>query len=152
MTVTRVDRDLAERTITVVAEFDADVDRVWRLWADPRWLERWWGPPGHPATVGTHELVPGGTVSFCFDGGEVPSVEWRVREVEPPRRLVFDFVDPRVPLVTVAVEIGERGGDAAGTVMHVKSTFATDADLEAMLAIGFDQGLATSIAQADAAV
>ena len=26
------------------------VDRVWQLWADPRQLERWWGPPEYPAT------------------------------------------------------------------------------------------------------
>jgi uncharacterized protein YndB with AHSA1/START domain len=150
VTVTRVEKDLAERTVTVVAEFDADPDRVWRLWADPRRLERWWGPPDHPATVHRHDLVPGGTVSFSFDGGEVPTVEWRVSEVEAPSRLVFEFSDPRVPVVTISVDIRERGGD--GTVMLVKSAFEADADLETMLAIGFDRGLATSVTQADAAL
>jgi uncharacterized protein YndB with AHSA1/START domain len=152
VTVTRVDKDLPARTVTVVAEFEADLDRVWRLWADPRRLERWWGPPDHPATVHDHDLVPGGTVSFSFAGGEVPTVEWRVREVAPPRRLVFDFADPRVPVVTITVDIRPREGDGAGTVMLVRSSFETDADLEAMLAIGFDQGLATSVAQSDAAL
>ncbi len=50
MTVTTVDTDLDARTLTLVAEFDAPVERVWELWADPRKLERWWGPPGYPAT------------------------------------------------------------------------------------------------------
>jgi uncharacterized protein YndB with AHSA1/START domain len=152
VTVTRVDKDLAARTLTVAADFEADPDRVWRLWADPRRLERWWGPPDHPATVHSHDLVPGGTVSFSFAGGEVPTVEWHVREVEAPRRLVFEFADPRVPVVTISVDIREREGDAGGTVMLVESTFETDADLESMLSIGFDRGLATSVGQADAAL
>jgi hypothetical protein len=27
--------------------------------ADPRQLERWWGPPTHPATFTKHDLAPG---------------------------------------------------------------------------------------------
>lgn len=48
MTVTRVDKDYDRLTITFVADFDAPVERVWQLWADPRQLERWWGPPSMP--------------------------------------------------------------------------------------------------------
>jgi uncharacterized protein YndB with AHSA1/START domain len=149
VTVVRVEKDTAARTVTVVAEFDAGADRVWGLWADPRRLERWWGPPGHPATVRRHDLVPGGTVSFTF-GGEVPEVEWRVREVEAPHRLRFEFADPRVPVVTISVDIRERDGE--GTEMVVEGSFGSGAELEAMLAIGFDRGIATSVGQADAAL
>lgn len=39
MTVTNVHRDPERLTMTVTAEFDAPVDRVWQLWADPRLLE-----------------------------------------------------------------------------------------------------------------
>ena len=41
----------AALTLTLEAEFDAPPERVWQLWADPRQLERWWGPPTYPATV-----------------------------------------------------------------------------------------------------
>ena len=50
MTVT-VRKDPSSRTMTLEAEFDASPERVWQLWADPRQLERWWGPPTYPATV-----------------------------------------------------------------------------------------------------
>jgi hypothetical protein len=43
------------------------------------------------------------------------------------------------PVVTISVDIRPRGVDADGTEMLVKSSFATDAGLEAMLAIGFDR-------------
>ena len=68
MTVTRVHKDLTALTLTVHAEFASDVDRVWQLWADPRRLERWWGPPMFPATFVAHDLSPGG--GFFGSGGQ----------------------------------------------------------------------------------
>ena len=50
MTVTAVRKDPQALTMTVEAEFAASPERVWQLWADPRQLERWWGPPTYPAT------------------------------------------------------------------------------------------------------
>jgi uncharacterized protein YndB with AHSA1/START domain len=60
MTVTAIRKDPQSRTMTLEAEFDASPERVWQLWADPRQLERWWGPPTYPATVDSHDLRPGG--------------------------------------------------------------------------------------------
>ena len=57
MTVKNVEKDPATLTMVVTAEFRAPVERVWQLWADPRQLERWWGPPTYPATVVDHDLV-----------------------------------------------------------------------------------------------
>ena len=70
MTVTAVRKDPEKLTMTLDAEFDASPDQVWNLWADPRKLERWWGPPTYPATVVDHDLVPGGTVSYYMTGPE----------------------------------------------------------------------------------
>ena len=56
MTVTAVRKDPEALTMTLDAEFDAPAERVWQLWADPRQLERWWGPPTYPATV--HDARP----------------------------------------------------------------------------------------------
>lgn len=64
MPVTGVTMDPAARTMTLTAEWDAPPERAWRLWADPRRLERWWGPPDHPATVTEHDLRPGGRVAY----------------------------------------------------------------------------------------
>ena len=59
MTVTAVRKDPQRLTLTIEAEFAASVERIWQLWADPRQLERWWGPPTYPATVTKHDLAPG---------------------------------------------------------------------------------------------
>ena len=46
----------------------ASPERVWQLWADPRQLERWWGPPTYPATFTQHDLAPGGHVEYHMTG------------------------------------------------------------------------------------
>ena len=43
MSVVSVEKDFDSLSLTLVADFDAPIERVWQLWADPRQLERWWG-------------------------------------------------------------------------------------------------------------
>ena len=89
----RVEKDVERLSLTLVADFDAPIERVWQLWADPRQLERWWGPPTHPSTVETHDLVPGGEVTYFMTGpeGETSRGWWRITAVDPPSSL--EFVD-----------------------------------------------------------
>src|SRR5436853_4792415 len=91
MTVTAVRKDPQRLTLTVDAEFDASVERIWQLWTDPRQLERWWGPPTYPATFTAHRLAPGGRVEYHMTGptGDQPHGYWDVIEVDAPRRLVY---------------------------------------------------------------
>ena len=91
MTVTAVRKDPTKLTLTVDAEFDAPPDRVWELWADPRQLERWWGPPTYPATVQEHDLSPGGGVAYYMTGpeGDRHHGWWRVTSVDAPTSLEF---------------------------------------------------------------
>ena len=93
MTVIDVQKDTTALTLTFVAEFDAPVDRVWQLWADPRKLERWWGPPEWPATFTRHELHEGGTVNYHMTGpdGTIAGGWWTVTAVDAPRMLAFDM-------------------------------------------------------------
>jgi uncharacterized protein YndB with AHSA1/START domain len=80
MGITSVERDYENLAVTLIADFDAPIDRVWELWSDPRKLERWWGPPGSPATVEKHALTPGGEVTYLMTGadGDQHRGVWRV--------------------------------------------------------------------------
>ena len=91
MTVTAVHKDPVALTMILTAEFDASPERVWQLWADPRQLERWWGPPTYPATFTAHDLKPGSRVEYHMTGpsGDQPHGFWDVVEADPPRRLVY---------------------------------------------------------------
>src|SRR5918995_434428 len=46
------------------------VRRAWQLWADPRQLERWWGPPGYPATFVDHDLTVGSRATYYMTSPE----------------------------------------------------------------------------------
>jgi uncharacterized protein YndB with AHSA1/START domain len=88
LSVTSVDKDYDNLTVTLIADFDAPMDRVWALWSDPRKLERWWGPPDHPATVETHDLTPGGEVKYLMtspDGKRTTAYGGSRRSIRRPR-------------------------------------------------------------------
>ena len=70
MTVTDVQQDPTTLTLTIRSEYTSPIDRVWQMWADPRKLERWWGPPTFPATVTEHNLTTGGRVVYFMTSPE----------------------------------------------------------------------------------
>jgi uncharacterized protein YndB with AHSA1/START domain len=158
MTVTRVDKDPAAATMTITAEFDAGTHEVWQLWADPRLLERWWGPPGYPATFVVHELSAGGAVSYFMTGpeGDRNHGVWRLVEVAPPTRLVFEdaFADsegnanPEMPTTTTQVTLADR--DGGGTTMTVRTTYPSAEAMEQVLAMGMEEGIRAAMGQMDA--
>jgi len=157
LTVIRVDKDVDNLTLTVVASFDAPIERVWQLWADPRQLEGWWGPPTYPATVQAHDLTPGGEVRYFMtgpDGGRSHGW-WRVTSADPPRSLEFvdGFSDqdgtPRAEQPTTAVRV-ELTGHEGGTRMEMRSTFASLEHMEQVVEIGAVEAFQMAVGQADA--
>jgi uncharacterized protein YndB with AHSA1/START domain len=157
MSVTSVDKDLENLTLTLVADFDAPVERVWQLWADPRQLERWWGPPTHPATMVEHDLTPGGTVTYFMTGPEGDKYHgwWRVTAVDPPRSLEFidGFADQDrkpvddMPASTVRMRLTERDG---GTRMELRSVFDSREEMDRLMDMGAAEGLRQAVGQMDA--
>jgi uncharacterized protein YndB with AHSA1/START domain len=158
MTVTAVRKDPVALTMTLTAEFDASPERVWQLWADPRKLERWWGPPSYPATFTRHELAPGQRVDYYMTGpeGDQPHGSWTVLDVEPPNRLRFrdglanpdGSPNPDLPGNTATVTI-EPIGDGR-TRMEIQNQFPNTAVMEQLLAMGMEPGLTEAVGQIDA--
>ena len=92
MAVISTEKDLEALSLTIVAEFDAAVERVSQIWEDPRQLERWWGPPTWPATFDKHEFREGGSSSYFMTGpdGEKSRGWWKFTAIDSPRRLEFN--------------------------------------------------------------
>ena len=156
MTVTSVQRDPAARTLTIVAQFDSSAERVWQVWADPRQLERWWGPPTYPATVLDHDLTAGGRVTYYMTGpsGEKLHAWWRIVSVDPPRSLRFEegnADDSRphdeVPTTSIEVRLVET---AESTTMTITCRFAPAAGLGPVPGTETEQGMRTAVGQIDA--
>lgn len=158
MTVTAVRKDPEALSLSLNAEFDASPERVWRLWSDPRQLERWWGPPTYPATFTKHDLTPGGRVEYHMTGpeGDQPHAFWDVQEVDPPRSLVvrdgFAHEDgspnTEMPTNEFRVTIEEVG--PGRTRMSIVSIFPSTEAMEQLLGFGMEQGLTLAVGQIDA--
>jgi uncharacterized protein YndB with AHSA1/START domain len=158
MTVTAVRKDPQRLTFTVEAEFDASVERIWQLWADPRKLERWWGPPTYPATFTKHDLAPGSRVEYHMTGpaGDQPHGYWDVLEVEPTRRILFrdgfangdGTPNTDMPMNTIRVEIEEVA--QGRTRMLIESVFPSTEAMEQVLAMGTEEGVIQAVSQIDA--
>jgi uncharacterized protein YndB with AHSA1/START domain len=158
MTVTAVDKDTEQLTMSITTELDVPVARAWELWSDPRQLERWWGPPTYPATFVDHDLTPGGTCTYFMTGpeGDQPHGWWRIVAVDPPHRLDFEdgFADehgahlPDQPVMIIRLDLAER--DGGGSTMVISSRFASVADMEQILAMGMEEGMTEALNQIEA--
>lgn len=154
---TTVEKDATAHTMTVTTELDATVERAWQLWADPRQLERWWGPPTYPATFTDHDLTPGATVRYFMTSPEGDKYHglWEVVAVEAPHRLeVLDsFADDTgaknesMPTTPMTVTLTERAG---GTTMVMHSQFASADAMQQLVEMGMEEGLKGALSQIDA--
>lgn len=157
MTVTSVLKDPVALTMTITAEFDAPIRRVWQLWQDPRLLERWWGPPTFPATFVDHDLSPGGVATYFMTGpeGEQPHGWWRVISVDEPHRLEIEdgFADdaglpnPDMPTMVFRVVLFELPSER--TRMQIETSFPTLEAMEQIMAMGMEEGMTLAMAQID---
>jgi uncharacterized protein YndB with AHSA1/START domain len=157
MSIVSAEKDLDSLSFVLLAEFDAPVERVWQLWADPRQLERWWGPPTYPATVEKHELNPGGEVTYFMTGpeGDQSRGWWRVTSVDPPRSL--EFVDgfanedgtrnTDLPTTSAQVQLSEHEG---GTRMELRFKFESAEHMEEMERYQAFDGIQQAVGQMDA--
>jgi uncharacterized protein YndB with AHSA1/START domain len=157
MTVTDVRRDVNALTLTITAEYDAPPARVWELWADPRRLERWWGPPTYPATMVEHDLAVGGSVSYYMTGPQGDRLWgwWRITASDAPRELAFEdwfaddtgAPDPEMPITMTRVSLEPTVG--GGTRMVIESRFASVAAMEKLVAMGMEEGMSLALGQTD---
>jgi uncharacterized protein YndB with AHSA1/START domain len=157
MPVTEILKDPEALTMTVVAQFAAPVARVWAAYADPRQLERFWGPPGWPATFVRHDFAVGGRSEYHMTGpdGAQSRGFFEYLEVEAPR--VFEVLDgflgpdgkqaEGMPTMRMRFTFEPHEG---GTRMVTVTTFPSVEALEQLNAMGMEEGMRAAMGQIDA--
>jgi len=154
VTVTSVQNDPVNLTMTVTAELDAPPERVWQLWADPRQFERWWGAPGYPAKATAFDMRQGGKVEYHLSGpeGDTPNNVWEILEADHPRLIVLR--DAIVDANDVPVDEGPstftvRFEPIAGgkTRMSIESKFPGAEALKVALEMDMAKGLEWTVSQ-----
>lgn len=156
MPVTSVVKDPEALTMTVVADFAVPVRRLWDAFADPRQIERFWGPVEWPATFTRHDMAVGGRSNYTMTGpdGEQSSGYWEFLRVDAPNSFeVLDgFADadgnpdngmPSMRMV-YSFEETESGSRMTG-VTHFNSLD----ELEQLLGMGMEEGMLSAMSQID---
>lgn len=157
MPITSVTKDPVGLTLTVVADFPVAVQRLWDAYADPRQLERFWGPPTYPATFTRHDMQVGGRSEYSMTGpsGDVSRGYWEYVDVQPGQSFeVRDgfaspdgSADPDLPSMRLVFTFTATG---AGSQLVTTSYFDSLAELEQLAAMGMEQGLREAMGQMDA--
>jgi len=157
MPVLSTTKDAAALTLTLVADYDATPEKVWQMFADPRKLERWWGPPTWPATFGQHDFTVGGDAGYFMTGpdGEKAFGWWRFTAIDEPKSLEFeegfshDSGTPNedMPTMRMRVDIEPIG---ATTRMTLTTYFRDAAEMAQLVEMGMAEGIEGAAGQIDA--
>lgn len=157
MPVVNVTKDESALTLTLVAEYDVSPGRVWQLWADPRQLERWWGPPTWPATFEQHDFTVGGDATYFMTSpeGEKARGWWRFTAIDEPKSLEIEdgFSDdsgapnPDMPTMRMRVDIEEL---ESGSRMTVTTYYRDAKEMAQLVEMGMVEGITEATGQIDA--
>lgn len=157
MPVTDVVTDADSLTMTVIADLAAPVERVWNAYTDPEQLNRFWGPPGWPATFTVWNPVVGGRAQYTMNGprGEKSSGSWEFLAIDAPHsfEVIDAFADedgtPLEGFPSMRMTFTFEPTDD-GTRMVNTSYFDSAEALEQVVAMGAVEGTRMAMAQLDA--
>lgn len=157
MPITDVRTDREALTMTVVADFTVPLRRLWDAYADPRQLERFWGPPTYPATFTRHDVFAGGRSDYAMVGpeGDVSRGFWEFLDVQPPHRFEvrdgFALPDatpnPDLPTMRMTFQFDST---PTGSRVTITTRFNSADELDQLIQMGMDEGMRAAMGQIDA--
>ena len=107
----------SDREILITRLIDAPPERVWRAWADPKEIVRWWGPYGFKTDTDRREFKAGGMWKHTMigpDGARYPNAA-KYEEIVEGERIVY-------------TNGGGRAGGDKGVHFRAVVTFAAKGD------------------------
>jgi uncharacterized protein YndB with AHSA1/START domain len=156
MPVTSVTSDPETLTMTLIGDYPVPVERLWEAFADPRQIERFWGPPGWPATFTRHDMVEGGRSAYTMTGpdGETAGGYWIFTSIDPGRgfEVIDGFVgddgqpNEEMPSMNMRMEFTATPDGSRYTTV---TTFPDLASMEQLAEMGMIEGATMAMAQMD---
>ncbi len=156
MPITAIDKSTDDLTLTITADFPVPLRRLWDAYADPRQLERFWGPVGCPATFTRHDLTTGGRSHFfmTLPDGSVSRGYWEFVALDPLQSFEVrdgfareDGVpDPDRPSMRMVFSFTETD---SGSRLTTTTFFHSADELEQLLEMGMLEGTESAMGQID---
>jgi uncharacterized protein YndB with AHSA1/START domain len=157
MPITSVASDPAALTLTVVADYPVPVERLWDAYADPRQLERFWGPEQWPATFTQHDMAVGGHSHYYMTGPDgTTSRGWfRFLALEPLKQFEVedgfsdDAGNPNAAMPTMRMVFRFEPTEHGSRFTSV-TRFPSLEAMEQLVQMGMMEGLKSAMGQLDA--
>lgn len=157
MPITSVTSDAESLTLTVSGEYPVPIERLWDAYADPRQIERFWGPVEWPATFTRHDMAVGGYSHYVMTGpdGTKAGGWFRYLAVEPCTRFEVEdgfsdasgAPDTNMPTMRMVFRFEPSHTGSRSTVV---TTFASLEAMQQLVNMGMVEGLKSAMGQMDA--
>jgi uncharacterized protein YndB with AHSA1/START domain len=146
---TTYSKDLENKKIKVVREFDAPLEQVWKAWTESAILDQWWAPKPWKAITQSMDFRAGGKWLYYMEGpeGERHYCRADYEKVVPNSSFSgWDAfcdeegnINEELPRMHWDTHFSKAGN---GTRVHIELTFKSEADLEKIIELGFKEGFA----------
>lgn len=146
---TMYEKDVANKKMIVVREFDAPVQQVWKAWTTREMLDQWWAPKPWKAVTVSMNFKEGGSWRYYMEGPDGSrhycSNDYKQIETGISYQCTDAFTDeqgninPEFPRMDWYVQFSPSG---EGTKVEVEITFPTEADMNKIIDMGFKEGFA----------
>lgn len=144
------------KSITVERSFNAPLDPVWASWTKADILCKWWAPRPYVCVIASLDLRAGGRWSYYMQGpqGDRHHCFFDYAEVDPMSSYsgTDGFCDeqgvlnPAMPRLKWTNRFGEENGR---TMVRIHIEFASSADVEKIIQMGFKEGFTIGLNQLD---
>ena len=144
-------KDLENKKMKVVREFDAPVEKVWQAWTDHKILDKWWAPKPWKAGTVSMDFSNGGRWSYYMEGpdGERHYCIAEYSNIVPKKSFsVLDaFTDEKGNINTEMPRMNWDVGFSPtenGTQVTTEIKFDSVEDLNKIIEMGFKEGFAAA--------
>ncbi|MGN7724156.1 SRPBCC family protein [Chitinophaga sp. 22620] len=145
----QITKDASNKKLVLTREFDAEPKTVWQAYTTSKMLDQWWAPRPWKAETKSMDFKEGGTWLYAMVGpeGEKHWAKATYGKINAPEFFTVSdmFCDeqgnptPGMPQMDWRVEFSKT---AAGTKVTTYITFASEEDLQKIVEMGFEQGIA----------
>ncbi|TDX02061.1 SRPBCC family protein [Dinghuibacter silviterrae] len=153
---TKIAKDPTGKKLIVTRDFNAPLARVWHAWTDSQQLDKWWAPKPWKAETKTMDFKPGGHWLYAMVSpeGEKHWCMVAFQAIEPQKSfsVLNGFCDeqgqlnPAMPRMHWFTEF-KAAGDS--TAIRVEIGFDSEADLQRIVEMGFEQGFKMGLGNLD---
>lgn len=146
--------DKHNNTITIICEYDAPLEKVWKAWTTSEMLDKWWGPKPWRAITKSLDFREGGHWHYSMNGpeGEVQWGKFDYLTIEPNESFTGKdgFSDENGTLDTTLPQNHWelRMSQTGNTVMvDMLLTFEKAEDIDTYIDMGFREGITQTLDQ-----